>query len=409
MNDLFKKDLKIKVLSIFVALILWLYVYNTEDNPYNTRTFTNISLKIVNEDSLADKGIRIKNDYKKSIDITVRGRKDSLDKLRDSDFDATLDFSTIKSANDKAIIIIGPFCSMEGIEIKGANPNKIDLELTKIKDNTFPITINQNITLKQNYKIIKVTPGNDTVTLSNEEFLINSVGSVTASLDLKDLDRDVTKRVSCKVLNKDGKEIPALEKDLSVDITVEVAKEVPITLVANGKPDSNFVEVSRSVSPDKALITGSPDKLAAINELQTEPLDISNTKQNISTTAAIKLPAGVKLADTPKEVTVNITMEELVIKDFIIGKNDIALDNTVTDNTFDYGIKTESVTVQVKGRASELDQLSLADIKPSIDLIGLNEGVHKIPLNITLPTQIKQLQDVTIEVKVTKKSETGAV
>ena len=75
MNDLFKKDITIKIVSVLIAVLFWLYVYNTADNPYNSKTFTNIPLKIENESSLDEKGFEIKNRYKTSIDITIRGRQ----------------------------------------------------------------------------------------------------------------------------------------------------------------------------------------------------------------------------------------------------------------------------------------------------------------------------------------------
>jgi YbbR-like protein. len=409
-SNLFKKDLKIKILAVLAALILWLYVYNTEDNPYGNRTFTNVTLKVLNEDSLAEKGIRLKSDYKKTIDIKVRGRKDLLDKLRESDFEAEIDFSTVKSANDKSVNIIGPTCDLKGVSIESSDPSKIDLDLTKIKDNTFSININQNVTLKQNYKILKITPDIDTVTLTGEEALIDSVESVTANLDLKNIDRDTTKRIPLKVLNKEGKDIAVLSRSLSVEVKIEVAKEVPITLIVSGTPNSDYAEVSRSVTPLKASITGSPEKLATINDLQTEPVSIDNIKDNLETTGLLKLPAGIKLADTPKEVNVIINLEALVTKDISIAKNDISMLNAISDNSLEYVVKTESITLKLKGRASELDMLDIAHLKPSIDLSGLSEGVHKIPLNITLPTKVKLLQEATIEVKVTKAvTEPGAL
>ena len=289
------------------------------------------------------------------------------------------------------------------MSIVSYNPNKIDIVITKIKGNTFPVEIIPNVTLKQGYKIIKITPSAETVTLQGEEAIIDSVDSVKAALDIKDLDRDVTKRVDCKVFNKDGKEITSLSRNLNVEVKIEVAKEVPVTLVVNGTPDKDYTEVMRSISPDKARITGPPDILAGISELKTEPVNIDNIKKDLNVTGTIKLPPGVKMAaDQPKEVTVNIVVEPLVLKDFTIAGGDIAINNANSDGTLNYEIKTESVKVQLKGRSSELNALNVAGLGPAIDVTGLEEGVHKIPLNIVLPSQVKLMEDVLIEVKVAK-------
>ena len=401
-NDLLKKDLKIKIISILAAILLWLFVYNVSDNPFNTITLPVIPLKIENEASLDEKGLEIKNKYKTSISITIRGRQDALDKVRDSDFEAILDFSRVKSANDTAIEIIGPYCTRKDIKIESYDPGKIEIVVAKIKNNTFPIEITPNVTLKPGYKILRIMPVTESVILEGEEALIDSVDLVKGNLDLKDLDRDVTKRMDLKVYNKDNKEIPSLSKNLNVEVRVEVAKEVPLNLVVTGAPNADYVEVSRSVSPDKVRITGSPEALAAISALNTEPVGIDNIKQNLNTTGLIKLPNGIKLADQPKEVTVNIVVEQLILKDFIINTAGINIKNDNSDGTLNYEIKTADISIRLKGRTSVLNTLDANNIQPSIDVTGLAEGTHKIPLNISLPSQVKLMGEILVEVKVSK-------
>lgn len=401
-NELFKKDLKIKIISVLAAVLFWLYVYNVSDNPFQNKTFANIPLKIENEASLDEKGLEIKNKYKTSIDITIRGRQDALDKVRDSDFEVSVDLSKINSTSDKFVEITGPFCSQKDVTIVSFNPGKIDIVVTKIKGNTFPIEITPNVTLKQGYKIIKITPSTETVTLEGEEALIDSVDTVKGNLDLKDVDRDVSKRIYLKVYNKDNKEIASLSKNLSVEVKVEVAKEIPVSLVVTGTPDANYVESMRSVSPDKVRITGPPEVLAGISEISTKPVSIDNINKDLNTTGVLILPDGVKLADQPKEVTVNIAVEQLILKDFLIGKDKISIKNISEGSSLTYEIKTESINIQLKGRASVLNSLDTGDISPSVDISGLTEGIHRIPLNINLPSQVKLMDEAHVEVKVSK-------
>ena len=402
MNDIFKKDLKIKILSVLAAMLFWLYVYNVSDNPYQNKVFYNIPLTIENEDSLEDKDLVIKDNYKKNINITIRGRQDALEKVRDSDFEAILDFSRVTSANDTSIEIAEPDCTQKDITIESWNPGKIEIDVAKIKENTFPIEIVPNVTLKPGYKILKITPLLESVTIENEEALIDSVDLVKGNLDIKDLDRDVTKRVALKVYNKDNKEIPALSKNLSVEVKVEVYREVPLNLVVTGTPNEDYVEVSRSVSPDKVRVIGTPEALAAISSLNTEAVSIDNIKQNLNATGLIKLPEGIKLANQPKEVAINITVEQLILKDFVIEKGAVGINNTNNDGTLSYEIRTESISIQLKGRSSTLNALTISGIQPAIYTSGLAEGTHEIPLNISLPPQVKLMGEVLVEVKVTK-------
>jgi YbbR domain-containing protein len=208
--------------------------------------------------------------------------------------------------------------------------------------------------------------------------------------------------VDCRVYNKEDKEITGMSGNLSVEVSVEVAKEVPVILVTKGKPADDFIETLRLVTPEKVLITGPYEQLSRINELKTEPIDIDNIKQNFSATPVIKLPEGIKFAEEEKAITASITVEKLALKDLSISKSDLRLINAPGDGLLNYEILTQSASIQLKGRMSELSGISLESLLPGLDVAGLAEGTHKLPLNIMLPSQIKLVQDAVFEVKVSK-------
>lgn len=401
MRDIFKKDITIKIGSVLIAILFWLWVYNNS-NPFTSTTFRNIPLKIENEDFLTDNGYIVKNKYRSTIDITIRGRQEAIDKVRSTDFEATLDFSQIKSLSDTSLKIEGPFCTQKDVVIESFQPGTIDIQLARNKSNNFPVDLVNNITMKPGYKLLRTVLKPDNITIVNEEAVIDSVGSIRAVLDIKDLDRNITRKVDCRVYNKEDKEITGMSGNLSVEVSVEVAKEVPVILVTKGKPADDFIETLRLVTPEKVLITGPYEQLSRINELKTEPIDIDNIKQNFSATPVIKLPEGIKFAEEEKAITASITVEKLALKDLSISKSDLRLINAPGDGLLNYEILTQSASIQLKGRMSELSGISLESLLPGLDVAGLAEGTHKLPLNIMLPSQIKLVQDAVFEVKVSK-------
>jgi YbbR domain-containing protein len=406
-NEFFSKDIVIKIGSVLIGVLFWLYVSNAT-NPYISMTFNNVPIKIENENYLDDNGFMIKNKYKTSMDITIRGRQDAIAKVRPGDFEATLDFSQIKSVNDKVIKIIGPFCIQKDVWVESFSPEVIDIQLARYKNNTFPVQLVSNIALKPGYKVIKTSIDPASIPIAAEEALINGVDSIKAFLDLKDVDGDITKKVTCKVYNKDGKELTPLTSlisNINVNVSVEVAKEVPITVVIKGKPASDYVQTATLTTPATALITAPPDVLSKITDIKTEQIDISNLTQSKAINTVLNLPDGVKLANTAntsKNVVVNITIEKLEARDISIAKSDIGMLNKVVDGSLNYEIKTENPTVQLKGRQADLNSIKPEIISPTIDVGSLGEGTHKLLLNINLPSQVKLMQDVYVEVKITK-------
>ena len=83
-------------------------------------------------------------------------------------------------------------------------------------------------------------------------------------------------------------------------------------------------------------------------------------------------------------------------------KNDIKIVNINNDLGLTYDIKTESTTLMVKGLMKNLSDVHLESMSLTVDIQGLGEGTHKIPLNINLPSSVTLMQEAFVEVSVKK-------
>ncbi len=402
MKDFLSKDATIKIFSIIAAILLWLYALNSTD-PFHTRKFY-VNLRIQNEDTLAEKGLVLKNkDFRKNIEVLVRGRTEALSNLTADDFTAILDFSKVESEKDTKIRIDGPYYNSNEITILDVNPQVIEIELERLKKKSFPVDVKIEGEPQPGYKVVGLSYAPEFVEIDDMESVIDTIESIETVVDVSNYTGIVDIKKDCKVYNKDGKEIPSLSKNISVNVRVEIAKEVPIKLEVVGTPATDHFEGARNITPNKALIKGSPEVLAKVGELKTEPVDITNAKENINVTSPIVLPPGVTLVDTPQEVKVNISIEKNDIKEFLFSREDISLLNTVNDNSLEYQIKNETVTVRVKGRQSRLNNLRKSDIKLRLNMADYNrEGNHKVALDVVLPagfSRVGEQQFIEVNVK----------
>jgi len=400
-RDLFKKEVTIKIMSVLIAIIFWLFVNNTS-NPFTDRTFS-VPLKIENQDYLERNGYILMNINTTNIDIVVRGRKEALDKVRASDIKVSLDMSQVKSVYDRKLQITPPELDQKDVKIVSYSPSSIDVMLSRKKSASIPVELKSNITMKPGYVLLNTTYSPNTMPFYLEESIIDSIDKVVANLDIKDLDRDTTAEVQCKVYDKEGKEIPDLTSGLSkVTVKIEVAKEVPVSLVTRGKLAADYIETLRVIEPVKALLTGPADVLSRISEIKTEPVDIDKIEGNYRGTIPLVVPEGVKLVNTPKEITVNINVEKLVTRNIEITQDDISILNAKNDGTLSYDIKTENLTLQIKGRQEDVNAVRKENMKPAVDVAGLGEGNHRLSLNVILPQQVKLTQQHSVEVIITK-------
>jgi YbbR domain-containing protein len=403
-NNWFRKDLKTKILSVLIAIFTWIIVSNLT-NPMVSRTFNNIPVTILNEDFLEENDYTLKNALRNYVDVTIRGRQETVDKVKTTDFVATVDYSQITSVNDRALELTKLDCLKNGVVIESYTPTSIPIQLARNKIGTFEVVLENKSTMKPGYVLLNTTLSQETMQIFGEESKISSVDSIKAVLELKDLDRDTTKQVQCKVYDKAGKEIPEFGKNLTVGVKVEVAKEVPISLVTRGRLAADYIETSRLISPEKVLVRGATEAMEAVRDIKTEQVDIDTIDSNYTASVALVVPEGLELVNSPDEITVNINIEKLVVRNIEFRSNDINILNARNDATLVYEIISDRLVLQFKGRQAEVNAIRAESLRPAVDVSGLSEGTHRLQLSINVPSQAKLLQTVYADVKISKTPE----
>jgi YbbR domain-containing protein len=401
MSNWFKKDLKTKIIALLLALLFWLYVSNVT-NPFRSVIIYNVPVTVINEEYLDQNDYTIKNTLRTFIDVTIRGRQDVVDKVRSTDFETKLDLSQIQSVNDKKLKLSEPECLLKEVTVESYNPPEIDIQLARNKIGTFEVELVSSIKMKPGYVLLNATVSPERIQIMNEEATIDSIGSIKAFLELTELDRDTVKQVQCKVYNKSGKEIASLSRDLMVRVSVETAKEVPVSLVTRGRLATNYIETQRIIEPMKVLITGPADVLDSMKDIKTEQVDIERISGNFSASVPLVVPEGVKIVNSPNEINVRIDVEKLVTKSFQFGKDNISILNAQNDGTLIYEIISDRVQVQFRGRQADLDEIVNSSLKPAVDVSNLGEGVHRRQLSITMPNKGTLVQRPNVEIKITK-------
>ncbi len=400
-REFLKKDLTLKIFSISFAIILWFAI-----NPVKTSTYA-VPLTVINEESLRAKGLILnsKVNLEKYLTISVRDRVDVLDRIKDNDFEVTLDLAKVNSVDDKVIQLDPPVylgrenISENNIEIK---QKSVVLDLGKIEENPFIVQVETSGKLPAGYEIISKTATPDTISIEALSSIINSVGSVKAFVDVTGLNKTLEIRKECKVYDKKGVEIPELSKKFTVDIRIEVGKRVPVVPIISGDPNKDFVEGSYSVKPDKILITGDHDVLSKVNEIKTDPVSLDNMTKTFTTPVILQLPEGIKLVSSTREVNVTVEIIPLSQRTIDIPVDSIIMEGKkIEDTTLNYEI-TGPVTVRLKGKIEDINAVSYQELLSTINVDGLDEGTHSVPLKITLPANISQVEETKVQVKITK-------
>lgn len=401
MIKILNSNLAMKILSVVFAVLLWFIALNTS-NPFISRSYV-IPLKLDNVNSLSEKNIGIagKVVHQNAV-VDIKGRQNVLDKVSESNFKALVDFSKINKPGDRELPV-NIVKRGKGIQIVDVKPSAIQVGIEKITSETFPVQLEREGTVKENYFVTGLTSKPDSIEIEDVESVIGSIDMVKASVKYDNLSENISSLVNCKVYNKKGEEITEFNKKFSVNVNLNVAKKVPLKPVVEGVPEKYFVVGEKSIMPDSILIQGQGDVLESIDHIKCEPVNIDGLSENLNVPVSLQLPDGARLTDNSAEIKVEVELEEMDKIDYYIPESRIRLKGL--NNLYEYNMVNPGIIIELICLNRDLNKINSGYLTFTVDVQDYEEGIHELPLNIQVPESIYVDKSYDVEVEIKKATE----
>lgn len=413
-------NLSLKILSLVIAILVWLLVVNV-DNPIGTKSFVITDVQLLNEAYIdADGKMCMQDEEQVPIRVTIKAQRKILDKLSVNDIRAVADLQQAVSLNtDPVMVPITVSCdkiSSDNIEV---SPQNLSLHIEDKDTQEFVVNVTTNNTKPdRGYEIGALTSNPEKIKITGPTSLINKIDKVNASIDVDGATEDVTQETDVKIIDKNGEEFTDSDMGyLNVSKVYvnarlwKVQTNVKISAKYSGTPSDGYQVESVSTTPNVISVAGSEDALNSLKEqnntiwLPESVADISGRNSDFEVKINISdyLPDGLKLtADSSEDVfvRVNILPEGSTVCE-------VPTKNIVVNNSPDgmqVAFDTAKIEVRVKKTEDSLEDLTENDIKASIDLNGMEEGSYEVPVSIEIPTGYELVDNVTTGVEVSKIS-----
>jgi YbbR domain-containing protein len=162
LRKLFVEDWSLKLLSLAIALVLWLLVTG-QNQPVTAHV--NVQLNFIRPPSL-----EISNDPPRTVDVMLTGSRNKLDDLTSLDLVATVDISDQRAGErvlrlaDKAQIALP-----QGVKVDGFQPSAIPVRLEAIVERQVPIEPKLEGKPADGYEVYSVRASKGSVTLRGPE------------------------------------------------------------------------------------------------------------------------------------------------------------------------------------------------------------------------------------------------
>ena len=367
-----KYNSKIKIISLLSAMVLWMYVMAIVD-PEETKLFENIPVTITNKNELNERDLVIYPEQDLTTNIYVTGKLSNLKKVTKDDINVYGQINNPLEGNNEIYLKVS---TSQRVNYDFKNPVMI-VTLEKIISEDKSIKVDITGSGKNNVDNIMLQDNIDKVSISGPRSLVNKVKRVVGTVKVNGELNDFSQSIKLEPVDANGKVVEGieLEKDsVNVNIILLAQKTVPIILKLSDNSESG---VNYTMSQNTVTIKGKKDIVDSINNIETQPVKLSEILPGTSKDIYLQVPSGITIET--KYITINKNSEENTLEEYTYTAKDIEIRNN-TENIDKSKIKIpNSINVSIEYLQSE-GSINKDDIKLYIDLneVSLEDNTCKI-------------------------------
>ena len=367
-----KYNSKIKIISLLSAMVLWMYVMAIVD-PEETKLFENIPVTITNKNELNERDLVIYPEQDLTTNIYVTGKLSNLKKVTKDDINVYGQINNPLEGNNEIYLKVS---TSQRVNYDFKNPVMI-VTLEKIISEDKSIKVDITGSGKNNVDNIMLQDNIDKVSVSGPRSLVNKVKRVVGTVKVNGELNDFSQSIKLEPVDANGKVVEGieLEKDsVNVNIILLAQKTVPIILKLSDNSESG---VNYTMSQNTVTIKGKKDIVDSINNIETQPVKLSEILPGTSKDIYLQVPSGITIET--KYITINKNSEENTLEEYTYTAKDIEIRNN-TENIDKSKIKIpNSINVSIEYLQSE-GSINKDDIKLYIDLneVSLEDNTCKI-------------------------------
>lgn len=388
MKEKLTNNIGLKLLSLFLAFLLWAGVINSQD-PMETVTFEDVPVKVLNEDSLTAKDKIPEIIEGDTITVVIEARRSVCDKLTKDDIIAVADFEKISLTDAVPIeISVNGYTDREVEIIRGLNQvMKLSLEDTVSKD--FRVKIATSGDPTSGYVTGDMVASPNVITLTGSNTQISNIKEVVFVVDITGISAERQVIGVPVIYDMQGEVVSNSKVTMSsstvkVNIPVLKTKHVSLEVKTKGEPAEGYEVASISYQPDTVTVAGTEAELILLGSKITAYCDVTGADDVVEVNLDIASLwndslTSLRLVDE-EELAVTVTLKAFEEKVFGMETSSIEIRNLPNGFKAEI-IKFSQNQVRVRGNQAKLKETTLLKMSPYIDLGNYSKnGIYIVPV-----------------------------
>ena len=338
-------NLFLKILSVLVAIVLWLAVVNVSDAE-GTKSFP-LGVALLNTEVITENGkvFRVENNSD-VVRVTVRARQSVLRNLNQSDFTLTADMK--KDLKYDSLVGISVQCKNKDIIVEehvSLDRKNVEVSIEDSATEQFPVHVGHTGEPAKGLVVGNLVPEQTVIKITGPVSIVERIKYVEALVDVTGMPRNTSKNCTLKLYDAAGGMIDTtylnyIGKEDGIDVAVSLlnTKTVPMRFGYSGTPAENYQVVSVSCKPETIDIAGTSDVLGKIIRLDISPeaVNVDGIDEELQLVVDVSqyLPEGMILEnedDGSVVVTVEVMYVEPVVEEEVDEEDSTESDKPSSD------------------------------------------------------------------------------
>lgn len=374
-------NLVLKISSLAVAFLVWIIVVNVS-NPIVTRNIS-VPLNVVNANIITDAGKTYSLMGANSVTVSYEVRSRDQSRISASDFNASIDLGdmyditgavpiAVEVVNNKDLII-GAVAS---------KPSIVRVSIEDLQRKEFTLTTKITGTPSDGFSVGEVKLDKTNVVVTGPVSVIGQISQIGVEIDVSGLDSDESGRAELKYFDANGNAFVISDSRVSksfdnvgYSLVMLNGRTLALNFDVGGSAAQGYKFTGAESTTKSIQVRGQPEVLEGLDSITVpaSALSVEGATGDVNLTVDIKnfLPANVTAVGDTK-VNVTLKVEALDKKSLTLTVNDLNIVGAkpgVATN-----IVPEKITVVVSGLSANLESVTNADLKATLDVSEMNVG-----------------------------------
>ena len=374
-------NLVLKISSLAVAFLVWIIVVNVS-NPIVTRNIS-VPLNVVNANIITDAGKTYSLMGANSVTVSYEVRSRDQSRISASDFNASIDLGDMYDITGAVPIAVEVVNNKDMIiGAVASKPSIVRVSIEDLQRKEFTLTTKITGTPSDGFSVGEVKLDKTNVVVTGPVSVIGQISQIGVEIDVTGLDSDESGRAELKYFDANGNAFVISDSRVSksfdnvgYSLVMLNGRTLALNFDVGGSAAQGYKFTGAESTTKSIQVRGQPEVLEGLDSITVpaSALSVEGATGDVNLTVDIKnfLPANVTAVGDTK-VNVTLKVEALDKKSLTLTVNDLNIVGAkpgVATN-----IVPEKITVVVSGLSANLESVTNADLKATLDVSEMNVG-----------------------------------